>query len=222
MANDFPDYYAILEISPSATQSQIKASYKRLSLIHHPDRINSGPNVAQRRREATVQFQKIADAYFVLSDDTRKANYDRLRRTRMSSGASTTDESSKSYFERFFNYAGNDTADPAEEEVRDEPRPDPGSVFGDVFEELLRPEVESRVPLWTWAGAGAGAVMGFIVGNLPGAAVGGYGGSKLGAIRDAKGKAVYHVFMDLGADQKAEILRNLAFKVLGSAASSLG
>lgn len=33
-----------------------------------------------------------------------------------------------------------------------------------------------------------------IAGNLPGAAIGGFAGSKLGAVRDAKGKAVYEVF----------------------------
>lgn len=54
-----------------------------------------------------------------------------------------------------------------------------------------------------------------IAGNIPGAAIGALGGSKLGAIRDAKGKAVYEVFKDLGADQKAEVLKGLAAKVFG-------
>jgi hypothetical protein len=35
--------------------------------------------------------------------------------------------------------------------------------------------------------------------------VGAYGGKRLGAIRDAKGKAVGAVFMELGNDQKAEV-----------------
>lgn len=42
-------------------------------------------------------------------------------------------------------------------------------MFGDVFEELLRPEVERVVPIWKWTGALSGAVLGFIAGNLPGA-----------------------------------------------------
>lgn len=51
-------------------------------------------------------------------------------------------------------------------------RPDADATFGDVFEDLLRPEVHRVVPVWTWAGAAAGMTMGFIVGNLPGAAIG--------------------------------------------------
>ena len=46
--------------------------------------------------------------------------------------------------------------------------------------------------------------------------MGGYAGNRLGAIRDAKGKSVAAVFTELGADKRAEILRALAFKVLGS------
>jgi len=123
-------------------------------------------------------------------------------------------------------------------------RPDPEHVFGNVFEEMLRPEVNRALPLWTWSGAAAGATLGFvrpslslyerpssscakltplltlsrsqIAGNLAGAAVGGFAGSKLGAIRDAKGKAVYAVFKDLDGAQKAQILAALASKVFGS------
>jgi hypothetical protein len=58
-----------------------------------------------------------------------------------------------------------------------------------------------------------------IVGNLPGAAVGAFGGSKLGAVRDAKGKSVMQVFSTLGGDQKAEILKGLAAKVFSMAAA---
>ena len=41
-------------------------------------------------------------------------------------------------------------------------RPDADATFGDVFEDLLRPEVHRVVPLWTWAGAAAGMTMGFM------------------------------------------------------------
>ena len=52
-----------------------------------------------------------------------------------------------------------------------------------------------------------------IAGNIAGATIGGFAGSRLGSIRDAKGKAVYTVFTELGADQKAAILKALAVKV---------
>lgn len=46
--------------------------------------------------------------------------------------------------------------------------------------------------------------------------LGAMAGNRLGAIRDAKGKSVAAVFGQLGGQQKAEILRALAMKVLGS------
>jgi len=52
-----------------------------------------------------------------------------------------------------------------------------------------------------------------IAGNIAGATIGGFAGSRLGAIRDAKGKSVYTVFTQLGSDQKAQILKALAVKV---------
>jgi hypothetical protein len=85
-------------------------------------------------------------------------------------------------------------------------------------------------------GAVSGAGIGFIVANVPGLMVGAYAGNRLGAIRDAKGKSVAAVFNQLGGQEKAQvsehvvlcsqlwnvhyslqILRALAFKVLGSA-----
>jgi len=96
-------------------------------------------------------------------------------------------------------------------------RPNADRVFGDVFEDLLRPEVERHLPLWTWLGAACGAGLGFITANVPGFVVGAYAGNRLGAIRDAKGKSVAAVFAELGGAQKAEILRALAMKVLGVA-----
>jgi len=96
-------------------------------------------------------------------------------------------------------------------------RPNADRVFGDAFEDLLRPEVERHLPLWTWLGAACGAGLGFITANMPGLVVGAYTGNRLGAIRDAKGKSVAAVFAELGGAQKAEILRALALKVLGVA-----
>ena len=99
--------------------------------------------------------------------------------------------------------------------------------------------MEHHTPWWSWFGAVSGGGVGFIVGNVPGLMVGAFAGNRLGAIRDAKGKSVAAVFSELGGNQKAEvchipktgvvratkyiiqILRALAMKVLGSAASTL-
>lgn len=73
------------------------------------------------------------------------------------------------------------------------------------------------MPWWSYLGAATGGGMGFIIANIPGFMVGAFTGHRLGAIRDAKGKSVAAVFSSLAGDQKAEILRALAMKVLGSA-----
>jgi hypothetical protein len=70
---------------------------------------------------------------------------------------------------------------------------------------MLRPEVERHASFWTYVGAASGAGLGFIIANLPGLMLGAYGGKRLGAIRDAKGKSVAAVFSQLGNDQKAEV-----------------
>lgn len=71
--------------------------------------------------------------------------------------------------------------------------------------QLLRPEIERHVPWWTWLGSVCGAGLGFIVGNVPGLALGAFAGNRLGAVRDAKGKSVAAVFSELGGQQKAEV-----------------
>lgn len=47
--------------------------------------------------------------------------------------------------------------------------------------------------------------------------VGAYAGNRLGAIRDAKGKSVAAVFSQLNGNDRAQILKALAMKVLGTA-----
>ncbi|GAA5850177.1 hypothetical protein JCM8547_001031 [Rhodosporidiobolus lusitaniae] len=213
--SSFPDYYAILGVPADATPDQIKTAYKRRSLQTHPDRIPSTPGNEARRKAATTEFQAVADAHYTLSDPGRRRAYDNLRSANQSRWTEEPQESGN-----FWDYFGGGKK---EEEAESDDgfeseRPDADHVFGNVFEEMLRPEVQRVLPFWTWTGAAAGAVMGFIVGNIPGAAVGAFGGSKLGAIRDAKGKSVMQVFQTLGGDQKAEILKSLAAKVFSMAA----
>lgn len=89
-------------------------------------------------------------------------------------------------------------------------------MFTDVFEELLRPEVDRVFPVWQGVGGASGAALGMLVFNIPGALAGLAGGVALGRIRDRKGRAVGHVFMELSASQRAEVLKALAMKVLGA------
>ncbi|XP_014486575.1 PREDICTED: dnaJ homolog subfamily C member 30-like [Dinoponera quadriceps] len=63
------NYYDALEITPKATQSEIKSAYYMLSLQYHPDKNNSD--------YAKQKFQDISDAYEVLSNHEQRKNYDR-------------------------------------------------------------------------------------------------------------------------------------------------
>ncbi|KAF5390213.1 hypothetical protein D9757_002800 [Collybiopsis confluens] len=209
--SQFPDYYAILNIPKTATENEIRQAYKKESLRTHPDRlVNATP---AEKKNATATFQSVADAYYVLSDSTRRREYDSLHASRTFDERSQDPRSSTNFFSQFssmFSGGGGSGSQPGQQ-------PNADGVFGDVFEELLRPEVHRRITWWAYLGAISGAAIGFIIGNVPGLLVGAFAGNRLGSIRDAKGKSVAAVFNDLGGTQKAEILRALALKVLGSA-----
>ncbi|KAF6757089.1 DnaJ-domain-containing protein [Ephemerocybe angulata] len=64
------DYYQILEVAEDATADEIKRSFRRLALIHHPDKNHN--NI----EEATQKFAVLQQAYEVLSDEQERAWYD--------------------------------------------------------------------------------------------------------------------------------------------------
>ncbi|MDH5559546.1 MAG: molecular chaperone DnaJ [Deltaproteobacteria bacterium] len=63
------DYYEILGVSKSSTPDEIKKTYRKLALKYHPDR-NPGD------KKAEESFKEISEAYEILSDPQRKAQYD--------------------------------------------------------------------------------------------------------------------------------------------------
>jgi curved DNA-binding protein CbpA len=64
------NYYKLLQVDPSADPEVIAAAYKRLALKNHPD--TNGASA-----EAKARMQAINEAYEVLSDPVRRADYDR-------------------------------------------------------------------------------------------------------------------------------------------------
>jgi len=64
------DYYQILGCSRNADENALKKAYKKLAVKWHPDK---NPD----NEEATTKFQKISEAYAVLSDEKKRKLYDR-------------------------------------------------------------------------------------------------------------------------------------------------
>lgn len=65
----FENYYVLFEVQPQFTSKQLKEGYQRLVRIFHPDK--------NKDVDTTETFQKIKDAYDLLRDENKKAEYDR-------------------------------------------------------------------------------------------------------------------------------------------------
>src|SRR6476661_8013346 len=64
------DYYEILGVSKGAAADEIKKAYRKVAMQYHPDR-NPGDKAAEEK------FKEAAEAYEILSDTDKKAQYDR-------------------------------------------------------------------------------------------------------------------------------------------------
>ena len=79
------NYYKILELTPSATQQEVKKAYRRLALAHHPD---TNPD----NETAGSRFREIQEAYQVLSHPDRRSDYNQRRWYRRNSARNDPDE----------------------------------------------------------------------------------------------------------------------------------
>jgi len=72
------DYYEVLGVSRTASADEIKKSYRRLAMKHHPDRNKDDTS-------AGGKFKEAKEAYEVLSDTEKRATYDRFGHDGLSS-----------------------------------------------------------------------------------------------------------------------------------------
>ncbi len=79
------DYYDILGVQKNASVDDIKSAYRRLALKYHPDR-----NPADRKG-AEEKFKELSEAYAVLSDQQKRAQYDQFGHAGIDSRYTTED-----------------------------------------------------------------------------------------------------------------------------------
>jgi len=74
------DYYEILGVTRTATDVEIKKAYRALAVQHHPDKNPGDPHAEEK-------FKECAEAYAVLSDEQKRAAYDRFGHQGVGAGA---------------------------------------------------------------------------------------------------------------------------------------
>ncbi len=68
---DKRDYYEVLGVSKTASADEIKKAYRKLAMTYHPDK---NPD----NKEAEAKFKEASEAYSVLSDDSKRQQYDQF------------------------------------------------------------------------------------------------------------------------------------------------
>lgn len=113
------DYYQVLGVQEKASAEEIKKVYRKLAVKYHPDK-NPG------NKEAEVRFKGISEAYYVLSDPKRRAQYDQMRQ--FGGGTGSNFAGSQGFdFEELLKQFGGGRSRPTGQY----------SSFGDIFEELF-------------------------------------------------------------------------------------
>jgi molecular chaperone DnaJ len=77
------DYYEVLGVTRDASQEDIKKAFRKLAFQYHPDR--------NKEQGAEEKFKEISEAYAILSDEQKKAQYDRFGHAGISGAYSQED-----------------------------------------------------------------------------------------------------------------------------------
>jgi molecular chaperone DnaJ len=88
------DYYEILEVSKSATPEEIKKAYRKIAIKFHPDKNPDDPTTEDKFKEA-------AEAYEILSDQDKRARYDRFGHQGVNGGGGSGHMNMEDIFSQF-------------------------------------------------------------------------------------------------------------------------
>ncbi len=112
------DLYAVLGLESTATDEEIKKVYRKLALIHHPDKHVSSTEDA--KQAASRKFQQVGFAYAVLSDRKRRAKYDATGSTEDGFDLAGGEDGWEAYFEALFESVTRDKLDQMKKEYQGE------------------------------------------------------------------------------------------------------
>lgn len=109
------DYYEVLEIDPSASEKEVKESFRRLTKLYHPDKHSNS-------KQSHNKYMKIVEAFTVLSNKNSRTLYDSERKPKSShrksfkqestnSSKSTKKDSFKKDYPNIFTYSSEQKAD---------------------------------------------------------------------------------------------------------------
>lgn len=70
------DYYEVLGVAKDASEADIKKAYRKAAMKYHPDKFSSASE--KEKKDAEEKFKEINEAYQVISDKEKRAQYDRF------------------------------------------------------------------------------------------------------------------------------------------------
>ena len=79
------DYYEVLGISKGASEDEIKKAYRKAAMKYHPDKFSNASE--KEKKEAEEKFKEVNEAYQVLSDAQKRAQYDQFGHAAFEQGA---------------------------------------------------------------------------------------------------------------------------------------
>lgn len=79
------DYYEVLGISKGASEDEIKKAYRKAAMKYHPDKFSNASE--KEKKEAEEKFKEVNEAYQVLSDSQKRAQYDQFGHAAFDQGA---------------------------------------------------------------------------------------------------------------------------------------